>query len=38
MQADPVMVRVGDEAQAHVGRSVVEVTDEIHRLGTSFGP
>lgn len=32
------MVRVGDEAQAHIGCSVVEVTDEIHRLRASFGP
>lgn len=38
VQADPVAVRVGDEAQAHVGRSVVEVTDEVHRLRASFGP
>lgn len=38
VQADPIVVRVGDEAQAHVGRGVVEVTDEIHGLRASFGP
>lgn len=37
VQADPVAVRVCDEAQAHVGSGVVEVTDQIHRLRTAFG-
>lgn len=36
MQADPVAVGVRDEAQAHVGGGVVEVTDEIHRLRAAF--
>lgn len=30
------MVRVRDEAQAHVGCGVMEVANKIHRLGTSF--
>lgn len=36
MQANPVTVRVRDEAQAHVGSGVVEVTNKIHRLRTAF--
>lgn len=36
VQADPVTVRVRNEAQAHVGSGVVEVTNEIHRQGTAF--
>lgn len=37
VQADPVLVRVCDDTQAHVGRGVVEVANEIHRLGTPLG-
>lgn len=36
VQADPVAVRVRDEAQAHVGSGVVEVTNKIHRLRAAF--
>lgn len=36
VHADPVTVRVRDEAQAHVGSGVVEVTNKIHRLWISF--
>lgn len=37
MKTDPVTVRVSDEAQAHVGGGVVEVTDEIHCCPAAFG-
>lgn len=37
VQADPVTVRVSDEAQAHVGSGVVEVADQIHCLRTALG-
>lgn len=38
VQADPVTVRVCDEAQAHVGSGVMKVTNKIHCLRTPFGP
>ncbi|KAG7243372.1 hypothetical protein INR49_011828, partial [Caranx melampygus] len=37
VQADPVAVRVGNEAQAHVGSGVMEVANEIYRFRTAFG-
>lgn len=37
MQADPVTVGESDDTQAHVGRAVVEVADEIHSSRTPFG-
>lgn len=37
VKTDPVTVGIGDEAQAHVGSGVVEVTDEIHCRPAAFG-
>jgi len=37
MQADPISVRVSDDTEAHVGRGVVEVTDQVHGLWAALG-
>lgn len=36
VQADPVTVRVCDEAQPHVGRGIMKVTNQIHSTRTAF--
>lgn len=36
VQADPVTVRVSDEAEAHVRSAAVKITEKIHRCRVSF--
>lgn len=36
MQADPVVVRVGDDTQAHVGSGVVQVAQQVHRSAAAL--
>lgn len=37
LKADPVAPGVGDDAEAHVSRSVMEVTDYIYSIFGTFG-
>lgn len=36
VQADPVVIRVGDDTQAHVGSGVVQVAQQVHRSAASL--
>lgn len=36
VHADPVVVRVGDETQAHVGGGVVQVAQQVHRRAAAL--